>query len=136
MSSFQNVAQRIATLLIAIANCQAGAGNPEWEARHGARLDWLVRETLPSGAGFDNGSTLDLVRSRPDMLVFETSFHHMDAHGGYAGWTDHKVVVRPSLAFGFTLTVGGRNRNDIKDYITETFHNALGAPAPAYPVDL
>jgi hypothetical protein len=76
---------------------------------------------LPSGSGFDNGSTINLKESRPDRLVIDTAFHHMDEHGYYDGWTEHKVIVTPSLQWGYVLRVTGRNRNWIKDYIYEVF---------------
>jgi hypothetical protein len=85
----------------------------------------LVKDYLPSGSGFDAGTTLDEGASSPDKLVFDTSFHHMDEHGGYDGWTEHKVIVTPSLAHGCDLRVTGRDRNDIKSYIGETFAHAL-----------
>jgi hypothetical protein len=76
-------------------------------------------ETAPSGSGFDNGTQID--RDRSDVLIFSTSFHHMDEAGGYDGWTEHTVRVKPSLAWGFDLTVSGRDRNGIKDYIADVF---------------
>jgi hypothetical protein len=119
------VAQRIATLLQSVENC-ARSGNSEWHTRHLGTLAALVKESMPSGGGFDNGTTLDSA-STPEKLIFHTSFHHMDESGMYDGWTEHRVTVRASLVFGITLHVSGRDRNDIKDYIAETFHAALTA---------
>ena len=45
--------------------------------------------------------------------------------GMYDGWTEHTVTVRPSLQFGFRLSISGRNRNGIKDYIAEVFGEIL-----------
>lgn len=120
----QPLYRQIASLLLAIENCER-AGNAEWKARHGETIRALVREHMPSGSGFDNGTTLEFERSRPDRLVFLTAFHHMDEVGGYAGWSDHTVIVTPSLAFPFDLRATGRDRNGIKDYIAETFKIAL-----------
>jgi hypothetical protein len=33
--------------------------------------------------------------------------------------------VTPSLCFDFHIRVSGRNRNDIKDYLSELFESAL-----------
>lgn len=87
----------------------------------------LVKEYMPSGSGFDSGTTLDLDKSSPTKLVFNTSFHHM-TEGSYDGWTEHTVTATPTFA-GLTLSIGGRNRNDIKDYIYETFDTALSREA-------
>ena len=116
--------ERFASLLLAVENCRK-AGNSEWEKRHTETLDRLAVRFLPSGSGFDAGSSLMFSESTPERLVFATSFHHMTEHGMYDGWTTHKVVVTPSLAFGFKLRVTGRDRNDIKDYIAEAFQDAL-----------
>lgn len=120
------VAREIALLLSARQNC-INSGNTAWLGNHTSRLTSLVRNHMPSGSGIDSGTTLDIDASTPDKLVFHTSFHHMDEHGSYDGWTEHAITVRPSLAFGLTLTIGGRNRNDIKEYLSETFTDALRA---------
>ena len=90
-----------------------------------AALESMARDGLPSGSGFDNGTSIDLQRSNPCRVVLETSFHHMDENGFYDGWTDHDVVIRPSLVHGFDLRVTGRDRNDVKGYIGEAFDDAL-----------
>ena len=43
----------------------------------------------------------------------------------YDGWTNHTLTVRASLQFGIDLTISGRNRNQIKEYLYETFQCAL-----------
>jgi hypothetical protein len=115
--------QRLAGLLQARENCEK-SHNTEWYARHAERAETLVKEHMPSGGGFDSGTTLDFGDSTPEKLVFHTSYHHM-TDGGYDGWTNHDVTVRPSLAFGCLVTIGGHNRNDIKDYIGDCFAEAL-----------
>lgn len=95
----------------------------EWFDKHSERIDQLVRNYMPSGGGFDNGTTLDLDLSHADKLVFCTAYHHM-VEGYYEGWTEHTVTVTPSFNH-FHLRVSGRNRNDIKDYIADTFSCAL-----------
>ena len=115
--------QKVARTLQAIENCKR-ADNREWEIRHRATLD-TMSEDLPSGAGFDSGSTLDTYASTSERLVYRTSFHHMDENGYYNGWTEHEVIVSPSLSFGFNLRVSGKNQNDIKSYIAEVFREYL-----------
>jgi len=97
----------------------------EMAYRHKQDIADLVKDYMPSGSGFDGGTTIDFGGSTGDRLVFETAFHHMDDGGSYDGWTEHRVTVRSSLMFDFTLTVSGKNRNGIKDLIHEVFHAAL-----------
>jgi hypothetical protein len=97
-------------------------GTNDWSDRHRDCIEDWVKEHAPSGSGFDRGTTLDFEASRPERLVFNTAFHHMDQHGGYDGWTEHTVIVQQSL-LGLDVRVTGLNRNDVKTYISETFHH-------------
>lgn len=115
----------IAGCLSAMTRC-----NAEWQGRHADTIETICKDYLPGGSGFDAGTKLDMDASKPDKLVFLTSFHHMDEAGGYDGWTEHRVTVRPSLIHDFVLTISGRDRNDIKDYIAECFSVALRVDVP------
>ena len=88
-------------------------------------VEAYMKAQAPRGSGFDAGTTLDIDASNATKLVFITSFHHMDEHGGYDGWTEHKVVVTPAF-YDFDTRVTGRDRNRIKEYIGEVFHTWLG----------
>lgn len=114
--------RHIAGLVAAIENCRQ-SGNTVWLERHSAALAGLVKDHMPSGSGIDAGTTLG--DSKPDKLVFITSFHHMNDAGMYDGWTEHKVIITPSLLWGFNVKVTGRNRNDIKNYLADIFNEAL-----------
>ena len=114
-----NLFRSIASACQAWRSCH-DSGNVEWESRWTAYLDRIEKECLPSGSGFDAGTTIDREKSGPDRLVFLTSFHHMNDGGCYDGWTDHVVTVAPTFN-GPDIRVSGRNRNDIKDYIVDTF---------------
>jgi hypothetical protein len=117
--------QRLATLVQARETC-AKNDNKEWHERHTIAAEALVRAHMPRGSGFDNGTHLDLGESTTDKLVFRTAFHHMDANGFYDGWTEHKVIVRPSLQFDFYIRITGLNRDGVwKDYAHESFDLAL-----------
>lgn len=119
------LAQNIATAVQARINCEA-SGNTEWLDRWTERLEDIARNTLPSGSGFDNGTTIDIDNCNSRQLMLETSYHHMDEHGCYDGWTEHRIKVTPSF-HGFDIMVTGRNRNGIKDYIAEVFQAELSA---------
>lgn len=97
----------------------------EWRMRHRNTIDKLVREIMPSGSGIDNGTQIDLAESTGERLVFTTAFHHMNDVGMYDGWTEHKVIVKPSLMYGFDVRITGRNRNDVKAYLHGVFDDAL-----------
>lgn len=97
---------------------------PEWRGKHRARLDYIAHHLLPSGSGIDNGSKIDIDRSTEDSLWFTTAFHHMDEQGSYNGWTEHTVHVTPAFN-GMHITVGGPDRNGIKDALAEEFFHCL-----------
>ena len=116
----------LASTLQAYKHCTSESANEsqrEYADKHEEHIEELLA-ILPSGSGFDSGTTLDWDASHADKLVFTTSFHHMNEMGGYDGWTDHTITVTPSFS-GINLRVGGRNRNDIKESIHECFYQAL-----------
>jgi len=122
MERILTLAQHIAIAVEARHNCTK-SGNAEWHAKHTQSLQTLS-EFLPSGSGLDSGTKIDAEASSADKIVLTTSFHHMNTHGSYDGWTDHVVIIKPAF-HGFTISVSGRNRSDIKDYLADTFDMAL-----------
>lgn len=116
----------LSSLVSARLNCIARkpTANVEWQSKHEDSIAELV-EFLPSGSGIDGGTKIDLDASTPEKLVFTFGFHHMNDAGMYDGWTEHTLTVRPSLQFDIATTISGRNRNDIKDYLYETYGYAL-----------
>ena len=121
------VYQEIADKIQAMRNCNK-SGNGEWFTKHHDAIDDIIRKYAPSGSGFDAGTEFDVctnVDHGKDRLIFETSFHHMDQNGYYREWTNHKIIVTPALARGFNMRITGQNRNDIKEYIAETFYQFL-----------
>lgn len=114
--------QQIARIVEARLNC-IERGN-DWSLKHEDTLS-EINDLLPSGSGIDTGTKIDLDESKPNRLVFNFSYHHMNDDGMYDGWTDHQVIVTPSLSFGFDLRISGRNRNDVKDYLHEVYQSAL-----------
>jgi hypothetical protein len=119
----QHIASSVARL-----NC-IPSSKTTWENRHEAMIEYLVKNHLPSGSGFDSGTQIDLDKSTGDKLLVSTSFHHMNEGGHYDGWTEHVITVTPAFD-GFNLRIGGRDRNDIKDYIGDSFHHDLSTTIP------
>lgn len=128
--------QHIASLLDTLLRCEAPTANSSQAAHvveHRKTLKDLVGN-LPSGSGFDNGTSIDLERSTPNRVIFRTAFHHMNEAGFYTGWSNHDVIMTPSLVWGFDLHVTGRDMNDVKEYIAGCFHDALNTDLPPiYP---
>lgn len=119
------VAECIATALAAMQNCLESK-NREWYSRWMDRLDVIARDVLPSGSGVDNGTTIEK-ESKPDCIKLYTSFQHMNDGGMYDGWTQHSINVRPIFG-GISVKVFGQDRNGIKEYLGEMFHNVLTSP--------
>lgn len=85
----------------------------------------FVEEEFPSGSGFDNGTKL--INFSSNRIVLEVGFHHMDEHGGYDGWSHHEVTITSDLEWGFNVKISGKDRNNIKEYISEVFHETLSS---------
>lgn len=113
----------IASAVAARLNSQT-SGNTEWFEKWTERIR-LLAKLLPHGSGFDHVSIINLDKSHGCKIVIETSFHHMNNNGYYDGWTEHTITVTPTF-HGIDLRITGRNRNDIKDHIYETFSCILG----------
>ena len=124
------VYEALARAIVARLNCIASS-NAEWQERWEDKAHCIVRDYLPSGSGVDSGTKLDLDACKPERIVLQTSFHHMAGNGFYDGWTDHTVTVTPSFVGGFDVKVSGRNRNDIKDYLGELYHDCLSVDMDA-----
>lgn len=121
----QPLYKQLASRLTAYCNCLKAGNCTPWEDTHKEAIESLVNAYLPSGSGFDVGTKFEFEMSRPNRLVFSTSFHHMDEHGYYNGWTSHNVVVVPDLQSDFVLRITGTDRNQIKDYIHSCFEISL-----------
>jgi len=87
-------------------------------------FEYVEKNFLPSGGGFDAGTTIDRSRTTETRIVFQTEYHHMSEHGYYTRWTVHLVVVTPTF-HGVDVQVRGRDHNDIKDYIGDVFHELM-----------
>lgn len=116
------VFQHIARSLQAYKSCKE-SGNTFAE-QHESTIESLVDIYLPSGSGIDAGVKFDIESSKPEKLIFIFSYHHMQ-EGYYTKWTEHKLIITPSLANDFNMRITGENYNDVKDYLYETFQYSL-----------
>ena len=128
----KTLAQHIANALTAHRNC-VEKGNPfadTWIAL----MDYIEANALPSGSGFDNGTTIDRENVFGRQFNLKTSFHHMDDQGFYDGWTHHKIKVFPDwqgidlkvATLVSTLAPTTESDRESLDYIGETFYHVLG----------
>jgi hypothetical protein len=115
--------KQISSTLNAFHNCQK-TNNTEWEGKHKERLE-SYNDCLPHDPGFDSGCKIDIDNSKDNKIIIYTSYHFMDENGFYDGWKDYKITITASLYNDFDLTITGSNRQDIKDYMYETFDYLL-----------
>jgi len=116
--------KEIASRLKAIDNC-VKTKNTEWRDNHTQWIEELVKNYMPSGSGIDCGTKINIAKSNSEKLVFYFEYHHMNDVGMYDGWTDHTLIVKPSLCFDIDIKISGKNRDDIKDYLYEIYDYAL-----------
>lgn len=121
--------QVLAGAIGARQNC-IETNNVSWHDRHEAVIVALTKDRLPSGSGIDNGVLVDLSTSTSQKIVILFSFHHLNENGFYDGWTEHKLTVKPDLAHGFDTSISGRDKNQIKEYLYDTFNIALMETVP------
>ena len=97
--------------------------NTNWY-NHWTNIIERIDNMLPSGSGFDNGSTIDIGLSTDNKIVLYTAYHHMDEHGFYTHWTEHMIKVYPAFD-GIRLSISGKNDNNIKEYMYDVFYSVL-----------
>jgi hypothetical protein len=120
--------QAIASTVDALHTCEKRENGEAmgWSRKHRERLRAMEQE-LPSGSGFDSGTRIDIERSSMERVVLTTSYHHMNEHGMYDGWTNHTIIVTPSF-HGVLLRITGRERyrsGGWKDYAYDVFYDVL-----------
>lgn len=97
--------------------------NIGWMGKWKNRLVELEKE-LPSGCGFDLGTSIVINDCKSNKIVLHTSYHHKNDIGYYDGWTYHDIIVTPSF-YDIELRITGKDKNNIKDYIHDTFYSSL-----------
>jgi len=115
--------QQLSSAICAYQNC-IESNNTLWEEKHLERIHKIEKE-LPSGSGIDMGTLIALDESTSERIVFTTAYHHMRENGMYDGWTEHRIILTPSLQFQYSLRITGRDRNGIKDYLHVIFSEAI-----------
>ena len=86
------------------------------------------KNILPSGNGFDIGTTFEPDGSNKDKLVFTFGYHHMNERGYYTKWTYHKITVRPDFN-GYTLLITkGDASTETLDYFYDVYRESFDVP--------
>lgn len=124
--------QAIASLRATIERCKATNPQHPFLPTHEKRLEKLL-QLLPSGSGLDRGVQLIDDECKSNRLVFQADYHHMNENGFYDGWTEHRIVVTPSLEYGAVIRITGRDRRDVKQSLHELFHQAMFQQVNPYP---
>jgi hypothetical protein len=119
----KNLIEKIAGTVQAMNNCIA-VKNEIWEHRHRETISQIEANDLPSGSGINSVCEIDLSNTTKDKVIIKTSFHHMDEHGGYDGWTEHNVTIRPQFN-GIDIKISGKDKNGVKEYLAELFNEVL-----------
>lgn len=109
----QELYKALVSRIVARMNC-IKTKNSEWETLHTLAIEKMMKGA-PSGSGIDSGTAL--IAGSERELVFRANYHHMNNVGYYCGWTEHKIVVKPSLLTGIEISITGQNKNDIKDFL-------------------
>lgn len=108
--------------------------NAEWESITRDQLEILC-ELLPSGSGFDCGTTFDFLKSLPTKLLFTFEYHHLNDNGYYDRWTKHIVKVVPTFG-SFELSISGPDYNQSKEYFYQVFNDLFSCSEFAAMIEL
>jgi hypothetical protein len=121
----RTLAAHMAGKIDAWQRCKANHSQyAEWEQRHSDAIRAAI-DCLPHGSGIDGQTMLNEDKSNGERVAVDIGYHHMDEYGGYDGWTHHTVSVKASLHLGLLVSVSGRDRNGIKDYLASLFSDAF-----------
>lgn len=140
MSETVPLYSKIAALLLQWTNCQK-SGNDVGRHRAAYSLSQIMMRA-PSGGGIDCGTRLipfdydgdryDTTEYKGGPIKFFVEFHHMNDGGYYDGWTEHTITLRPHLIFGYELTISGKDKNGIKDYLADIYGGWLNESVPRW----
>ena len=93
---------------------------PDYKNGFLERIELLLYGYFPHWSRFYTGTSINLDESQTDKIVLETEYHHMDGNGFYAGWSGWKLIITPSLAYGFDLDIE-LTYDDTDNMLTDSF---------------
>lgn len=109
---------KLANLIQAEKSCIKS--NNSFADTHAETIDEML-QILPHGSGIDSGIKLLKDECNNDKIVFSFGFHHMNENGYYDGWTEHRLIITPSLIHGYQMKITGKDMNQIKEYLYDLF---------------
>lgn len=86
-----------------------------------------LEKFLPSGAGIDNGTKIDLENSTSSKIILTFSYHRMNDNGFYVGWFDYQVDIKlpRNLTCDYNLMFHGDEVLNDLDYLHDVFVTTL-----------
>jgi hypothetical protein len=94
---------------------------------HSEKIESLIEKHFPRGSGFNGHTWFDFDLSNPEKLILLTEYSWLHENGYYDGWSTVKIIVKPSLAWGFDFKITGvarRHRHDV-EYFEEVVNTFL-----------
>lgn len=115
--------QKISNLMYQREN----SGDYTWTSDEAEKIENIIKNHFPHGGGFDGQTWIDLDKSKTEKLVFFTEYHHLTENGYYDGWSTLKIVVKPSLRYGFDFKLTGikRKYRFDRDYFEDVINELL-----------
>lgn len=110
-------------LIASNCNWHKNIKDAKWLDQCEQNLDY-AKTFLPKGSGIDAGCEIDIDKSSYSKVIITFDFHVMDDNGYYAGWLKYKVIATTDFS-GLKLKIVGSNKYLIKDYLHDTFYEAL-----------
>lgn len=96
--------------------------------QHPSLHDYIVRELLPNGSGFDDYPSIAEVSDSEVIIVIR--YHPMSEYGYYEGWIEERLRITPSISHTYKseLTDNSGAEEGVREYILDTYHEVLSSP--------
>jgi hypothetical protein len=90
----------------------------------------LLKELLPNGDGIRRQLDCEiLLKSTEKRIVIGTTYWHpndsYETSRGTGQGTVHQIIIKPSFEGEIAIRVTGKNVNNVKEYLHDTFREAL-----------
>ena len=103
--------------------------------RHNDVLDFIEKELLPSGSGFDSGTKINREKTTDTRIVLDTAVHPLTDAGYYTAWKHFSIIVSASHLFGFTVKSSKKLPWNIREWVLDTFNEVLDTEVEYYVED-
>lgn len=126
MQKGEKIYRKLATHFKAYQNCIM-SNNTDWQQKHRETIEDIISNHFPSGSGLNSLTHFSFTRSKVNKLVVYTSYHAMNDNGYYDKYIDFTLTIKPSLQFGFDLSIVGNfgKYQDVKEYLYDLYSETL-----------